>query len=72
MKCGAQPLVDNLMDLSHETYVHPSSMGQHEIVEAPIKTTAGENSLTAKRWMYNIDPPPFWDANLRSHGKCDL
>ena len=26
------------MDLSHETYVHPSSIGQHEIVEAPIKT----------------------------------
>ena len=71
VKCGAQLLVDNLMDLSHETYVHPSSIGQHEIVEAPIKTTSDENSVTATRWMYNIDPPPFWAANLKSHEKCD-
>lgn len=71
VKCGYQLLVDNLMDLSHETYVHPSSIGQHEIVEAPIKTTSDEKSVTATRWMYNIDPPPFWAANLKSHEKCD-
>lgn len=71
VKCNFQLLVDNLMDLSHETYVHPSSIGQHEIVEAPIKTTSDENSVTATRWMYDIDPPPFWAANLKSHEKCD-
>jgi vanillate O-demethylase monooxygenase subunit len=71
IKCNFQLLVDNLMDLSHETYVHPTSIGQHEIVEAPIKTTSDENSVTVTRWMYNIDPPPFWAANLRSRQKCD-
>ena len=71
VKCNYQLLVDNLMDLSHETYVHPPSIGQHEIVEAPIKTTSDENSVTVTRWMYDIDPPPFWAANLRSHEKCD-
>jgi vanillate O-demethylase monooxygenase subunit len=70
-KCNFQLLVDNLMDLSHETYVHPSSIGQQEIVEAPIKTTADGNSVTATRWMCGIDPPPFWAANLKSHEKCD-
>ena len=59
------------MDQSHETYVHPSSIGQHEIVEAPIKATSDETSVTVTRWMPNIDPPPFWAANLKSQEKCD-
>jgi vanillate O-demethylase monooxygenase subunit len=71
VKCDYLLLVDNLMDLSHETYVHPTSIGQHEIVEAPIKATTDENSVTVTRWMYNLDPPPFWAANLKSEEKCD-
>ncbi len=70
-KCNYILLVDNLMDLSHETFVHPSSIGQHEIVEAPIKSESSEKSATLTRWMHNIDPPPFWSANLRSTAKCD-
>jgi len=71
LKCNYQLLVDNLMDLSHETFVHPSSIGQHEILEAPIKVTADATSVRVTRWMHNIDPPPFWAANLRSFEKCD-
>jgi vanillate O-demethylase monooxygenase subunit len=71
VKCNYQLLVDNLMDLSHETFVHPSSIGQHEILEAPIKVTPGDKSVQVTRWMYNIDPPPFWAANLKSFEKCD-
>jgi len=71
LKCNYQLLVDNLMDLSHETFVHPSSIGQHEILEAPIKVTSDATSVRVTRWMHNIDPPPFWAANLRSFAKCD-
>jgi vanillate O-demethylase monooxygenase subunit len=71
LKCNYQLLVDNLMDLSHETFVHPSSIGQHEILEAPIKVISDAASARVTRWMHNIDPPPFWAANLRSFGKCD-
>jgi vanillate O-demethylase monooxygenase subunit len=71
MKCDYLLLVDNLMDLSHETYVHPTSIGQREIVEAPIKATSDDFTVTLTRWMYGIDPPPFWSANLRSSEKCD-
>ena len=71
VKCNYQLLVDNLMDLSHETFVHPSSIGQHEILEAPIKVASDEKSVQVTRWMYNIDPPPFWAANLKSYEKCD-
>jgi len=27
--------------------------------------------VTVTRWMYGIDPPPFWAANLKSQEKCD-
>ena len=70
-KCNYVLLVDNLMDLSHETFVHPSSIGQHEIADAPIKSEAGPDTVTLTRWMHDIDPPPFWSANLRSNAKCD-
>jgi vanillate O-demethylase monooxygenase subunit len=71
VKCHHQLLVDNRMDLSQETFVHPSSIGQHEILEAPIKVTSDEGSVTVTCWVHDIDPPPFWAANLRSFEKCD-
>jgi vanillate monooxygenase len=70
-ECDYQLLVDNLMDLSHETFVHPSSIGQHEILEAPIKSSADDNSAKVTRWMHDIVPPPFWASNLRSTERCD-
>ncbi len=73
INCDYRLLIDNLMDLTHETYVHPTSIGQEEITEAPIETAADMENKTAtvSRWMYNIDPPPFWSTNLKSTEKCD-
>jgi vanillate O-demethylase monooxygenase subunit len=31
-------MVDNLMDLTHETYVHATSIGQKELDETPCTT----------------------------------
>jgi vanillate monooxygenase len=36
VRCDYRLLVDNLMDLTHETFVHPTSIGQEEITQAPI------------------------------------
>ena len=71
VRCNYVLLVDNLMDLSHETYVHPTSIGQLEIIEAPARAESDEHSVTLTRWMHNIEPPPFWAANLKSTEKCD-
>ena len=71
IRCNYQLLVDNLMDLSHETYVHPTSIGQQEIVDAPIKAASDETSASVTRWMHGVDPPPFWAENLKSQTKCD-
>ena len=71
IQCDYRLMIDNLMDLTHETYVHASSIGQKEIDEAPVSTrTEGEQVVTS-RFMENIGAPPFWRAALRGNGLAD-
>ncbi len=64
-KCDYRLLIDNLMDLSHETYVHSTSIGQQEIDEAVPETVVQDDIVTTTRHMFNIEAPPFWkDAML--------
>ena len=63
-ECNYQLIVDNLMDLTHEEFVHGSSIGQAELSESDFITTHDDKTVTVTRWMRNIDPPPFWKQNL--------
>jgi phenylpropionate dioxygenase-like ring-hydroxylating dioxygenase large terminal subunit len=63
--CNYKLIVDNLMDLTHETFVHGSSIGHRAVAEAPFEVTHGPNSVTVTRWMIDIDAPPFWSSQLR-------
>lgn len=62
--CDYRLVVDNLMDLTHETFVHGSSIGQQAVAEAPFVATHGERTATVTRWMETIDPPPFWAGQI--------
>jgi phenylpropionate dioxygenase-like ring-hydroxylating dioxygenase large terminal subunit len=64
-------VVDNLMDLTHETFVHGSSIGNDAVAEAPFDVTHGEKTVTVTRWMRNIEPPPFWAKQLGKPGLVD-
>ncbi|MBL8376689.1 MAG: aromatic ring-hydroxylating dioxygenase subunit alpha [Burkholderiales bacterium] len=69
--CDYRLMIDNLMDLTHETYVHADSIGQKEIDESPPRTTLeGEHVVTA-RHMQDVPAPPFWRAALRGAGLAD-
>jgi vanillate O-demethylase monooxygenase subunit len=63
--CNYKLVLDNLMDLTHETFVHGSSIGQAAVAEAPFTTTHGPNMVEVARWMTGIEAPPFWAAQLR-------
>lgn len=63
--------IDNLMDLTHETYVHAGSIGQPEILEAPIETRVDGEDVWVTRWMPAIEAPPFWRDALRQDGLID-
>ena len=71
INCDYRLMIDNLMDLTHETYVHSTSIGQKEIDEAPVNTTVEEGQVVTSRYMENIMPPPFWRAALRGNGLAD-
>ena len=68
MKCDFRLLVDNLMDLTHETYVHASSIGQKEIDEAPVATRIDNGVVITERYMEKIYAPPFWQAAMEANG----
>ena len=65
--CDYRLMVDNLMDLSHETCVHASSIGQKEIDETPTTTKTVGDAVSTSRFMDNIEPPPFWKMALRGN-----
>jgi vanillate O-demethylase monooxygenase subunit len=71
VKADYRLMIDNLMDLTHETYVHPGSIGQAEILESPIETRAEGDRIIVERWMKDIDAPPFWRQALKKPGKVD-
>jgi len=69
--CDYRLMIDNLMDLTHETYVHSSSIGQVEILEAPIETHVANGHVFVTRWMEGVDAPPFWRGALKKDGPVD-
>lgn len=71
VRCDYRLLIDNLMDLTHETYVHAGSIGQPELMEAPIETRAEGDRVIVTRWMPGIDAPPFWRNALKKDGPVD-
>lgn len=71
VKCDYRLVIDNLMDLSHETYTHQGSIGQREILDAPIETHVEGNEVIVSRWMPGIDAPPFWRNALKKDGLVD-
>src|SRR6476646_7693022 len=71
VKCDYRLVVDNLMDLTHETFVHGSSIGNDAVAEAPFDVTHGEKTVTVTRWMRGIEAPPFWAKQLGKPGLVD-
>jgi vanillate O-demethylase monooxygenase subunit len=64
-------LTDNLLDLSHETYVHQRTIGQGAIAESEPSVVARDGAVRALRSMLNIDPPPFFQLFMDYKGRID-
>jgi len=55
-------LVDNLLDLSHETYLHAGLIGTPEVAETPIETEVdeGHKVVRVNRHMQGAQCPAFY------------
>lgn len=72
MKADYRLLTDNLLDLSHETYVHKETIGNSAVADSPVVTSVeGGLVVRAHREMPNIDPPPFFALMLNHTGKIN-
>jgi len=65
VRCNYQLLVDNLMDLTHETYVHEGSIGQPELMDVPITTRTDGDRVVVERWMADVPPAPAYRTSDR-------
>lgn len=66
--CDYRLVNDNLLDLSHETYIHKHSIGNDAVADSPVVAAViGERVVRAHREMPDIEPPPFF-ALAQGHG----
>ncbi|MHC3471427.1 Rieske 2Fe-2S domain-containing protein [Streptomyces sp. 7R007] len=64
-------LVDNLLDLSHETYLHGGYIGTPEVAETPITTEVDEGAgiVRVSRHMDDAACPPFYAKSTGIEGR---
>lgn len=62
LECNYQLMVDNLLDLSHETFIHATRIGSREVAETPIETSvdAETGAVRVRRHMENAECPPSY------------
>ena len=58
-------LIDNLLDLSHETFLHDGFIGTPEVAETPITTSTDEDAgvIHVSRHMHGVECPPFYSES---------
>lgn len=67
----ASLLVDNLMDLSHETYLHGGYIGTAEVANTPITTEVDDEAgiVYVSRHMDDAECPPFYAKSTGIRGR---
>src|SRR5699024_10082716 len=60
MNARAQLLNENLLDLSHLSYLHPESIGSPEVAEIPVEVDFDDRWVQVRREMPNVTCPPFF------------
>ena len=80
VNCGMLPLaarylllVDNLLDLSHETYLHGGYIGTPEVAATPIQTEVDDSTSVVRvsRHMHDAECPPFYANSTGIKGRID-
>ncbi len=58
--CNWLLLVDNLIDLSHATFVHKSTIGTDDVADTPVSAERDGDTVVVTRMMYNTEPSNFY------------
>lgn len=71
IKCDYRLVIDNLLDLTHEAYVHPETIGQSELFDAPLNAGRDGNEAYIEREMAEVIPANYWAMSLGYDGPVD-
>ncbi len=71
LKARFSLLVDNLLDLSHETYLHGGYIGTPEVASTPISTEVDDDAgiVYVSRHMDDAECPPFYSRSTGLQGR---
>ena len=71
LKARFSLLVDNLLDLSHETYLHGGYIGTPEVAATPISTEVDDEAgiIYVSRHMDDTECPPFYAKSTGLQGR---
>lgn len=63
-------VIDNLLDLSHVSFLHEGILGNAQTVAAQIDVREQGESLTVSRYMPDVPPPGLFDMLFRRDGQA--
>lgn len=69
--CHYQWMTDNLLDPSHVSFVHASSLGNADTIGVPVETAVGEDRVIVTRWLLDNDLAPFFAKRVAFTGRAD-
>ena len=71
VKCNYELITDNLLDLTHLSYVHTDTIGNDEITRFPVSTERIADGVRMTRLMPDVEPAPFYRMAGAFSGNVD-
>ncbi len=71
MDARAQLINENLLDLSHVSFLHPDSIGSDDVASAPVTTDFDDRSVRVVREQKNSTSPPIFEKVMGLVGAID-
>ncbi|EMY34011.1 vanillate O-demethylase oxygenase, iron-sulfur subunit [Arthrobacter crystallopoietes BAB-32] len=70
-KCRADLIHDNLLDLTHESFLHKTTVGDDYIYEHGITVEVDGNVVSVDRLMPSVEAPPLYAETMDARGLFD-
>jgi phenylpropionate dioxygenase-like ring-hydroxylating dioxygenase large terminal subunit len=71
LACDSRLIVDNVLDATHLTYVHATSIGSGGLTQVQPVIETGENHVRVSRWVLDRPPPPMYAKAGNFEGHAD-
>ncbi len=70
-RANTQLVVDNLLDLTHETFVHTGTIGEQAVATTPAETKVDGRTVRVERIMPGCEAPPLFKKVYGFTGQID-